>query len=224
MTIDPDILAIQRQRRQQGRCLACGKHTPRAALCVGCRKTLAYCPTCERLYTRRAALDASRATEYCSECRAQQYLHKKAGLPPRIVEQPARPACAAPKCAKPVTGYSRWCKMHHARYKRHGDPTITLLPRRTKQPPDPRPTIAQVAVQLGVSGRRVQALIDSGRLTGEKVGKGWRIDPASVEVYAVNPRRRRPGKEHSSISSLVALQEAPGATEQRSLDFVPGSV
>lgn len=68
MTTDPDILAIRRRRRQEGRCLACGARVPRTALCGTCRARLAYCPVCETVYPRRAGLDPRRATEYCRAC------------------------------------------------------------------------------------------------------------------------------------------------------------
>lgn len=48
--MDPDILAIQRKRRQQGRCIRCGIKTPRAMLCLECRKEWRYCPRCENVY------------------------------------------------------------------------------------------------------------------------------------------------------------------------------
>jgi DNA-directed RNA polymerase specialized sigma24 family protein len=72
MTIDPDILAIRRQRRREKRCLACGVPTPRAALCKVCRRTLRYCPRCEALYateqpSQRATAEG-RSTDYCRPC------------------------------------------------------------------------------------------------------------------------------------------------------------
>lgn len=70
MTTDPDILAIRRKRRREGRCLNCGVKAPRAVLCAVCRATLAYCAMCEALYTRRPGLDKRRGSEYCTDCGA----------------------------------------------------------------------------------------------------------------------------------------------------------
>lgn len=198
MTVDPDIRAIRRQRRQEGRCMACGERTPHAALCVSCRATLAYCPACEALYARRVRFAADRATEYCADCRAQQYRRKCAGLPAKpIVVRPPKPDCTVAGCGRPVDGCSPYCKKHRRRFERHGDPTITLMPRHSERPqlpPDPRLTIAEAAAVLGVSGRRVQILIDAGRFVAEKVGKRWRIERASIEAYAASRRTGRPRK------------------------------
>jgi hypothetical protein len=70
--IDTDLLAIQRKRRQQKRCLACGTPTPRAALCGVCRETLRYCPRCESVYdalfTSQRSRANGRSTAYCLPC------------------------------------------------------------------------------------------------------------------------------------------------------------
>ena len=73
MTHDPDILAIQRKRRQEGYCIQCGRRVscPNGrppVLCGSCRKTLAYCPNCERLFERRPNMNPRHATEYCPTC------------------------------------------------------------------------------------------------------------------------------------------------------------
>ena len=72
MTHDPDLLAIQRKRRQEGRCLRCAVRTPRAALCPAYRAEWRYCPRCERVYPRTEARTPNgtqgRATEYCRPC------------------------------------------------------------------------------------------------------------------------------------------------------------
>jgi len=64
---DPDILAIQRKRRQQGRCLQCGKKAPRAMLCRTCREHWRYCPACEAVYDVDAAIPG-RTVRYCRPC------------------------------------------------------------------------------------------------------------------------------------------------------------
>lgn len=77
---DPDILAIQRKRRQQGRCVACGKREERyrgrpATLCGGCVLTLAFCPGCESVYERKPGLTQGQASQYCTACNTA---HKRA--------------------------------------------------------------------------------------------------------------------------------------------------
>lgn len=66
--IDPDILSIQRGRRQRGECLICGRKAPRAVLCVEHRAAWAYCPTCENIFPRRPALNPAFSSEYCTAC------------------------------------------------------------------------------------------------------------------------------------------------------------
>lgn len=58
------------------------------------------------------------------------------------------------------------------------DPAIRLL------------TVAEAAVELGVSHRRVQQLIDSGRLSAEWLGKQRVIRPADLDAV----RHRKPGR------------------------------
>ena len=43
-------------------------------------------------------------------------------------------------------------------------------------------TTSQVAKELGVSPRRVQALIKAGRLRAERVGRDWLIRPRDVDA------------------------------------------
>jgi excisionase family DNA binding protein len=51
-------------------------------------------------------------------------------------------------------------------------------------------TTFQVATRLGISVRRVQALIQAGRLRATKVGRDWLITEAALVAVAV----RRPGR------------------------------
>lgn len=51
-------------------------------------------------------------------------------------------------------------------------------------------TTAQAAGQLGVSVRRVQALIKARRLPAEKVGRDWLINEFNLERVA----ERKPGR------------------------------
>lgn len=72
MMTDPDILAIARKRRQEGRCVACGRASGRrAVLCRLCAEAWRYCPRCEAVYD--AALVAGRdhggyTSLYCPPC------------------------------------------------------------------------------------------------------------------------------------------------------------
>lgn len=72
--LDPDLRSIYRKRRREKRCLKCGTHVPRAALCKACRQTHAYCPTCEQVLpweqfpNRQRSGPAGRSTDYCHTC------------------------------------------------------------------------------------------------------------------------------------------------------------
>ncbi len=97
---DPDLLAIQRKRRQQGRCLRCATRVPRAALCVPCRADWRYCPRCERVHPIAESSqrdDARRATSYCLPCdnvitngvrpsRAERHAAERARLTARLAK------------------------------------------------------------------------------------------------------------------------------------------
>jgi excisionase family DNA binding protein len=51
-------------------------------------------------------------------------------------------------------------------------------------------TTAEVAAMLDITIRRVQALINSGRLPAEKVGQIWLVKAADVNLV----RKRKPGR------------------------------
>lgn len=51
-------------------------------------------------------------------------------------------------------------------------------------------TTAQAASRLGVSVRRVQAMIAAGRLAATQVGRDWMTSDAALRAVAV----RRPGR------------------------------
>lgn len=51
-------------------------------------------------------------------------------------------------------------------------------------------TVEQAAESLGVSARRVRALITSGKLSAEKVGRDWLMTAESLE----NVKERKPGR------------------------------
>ncbi len=52
---------------------------------------------------------------------------------------------------------------------------------------------ADVARELGVSQRRVRALIQAGRLPARRVGPVWLVEPADLERVRI----RRPGRPRS---------------------------
>jgi excisionase family DNA binding protein len=49
---------------------------------------------------------------------------------------------------------------------------------------------AQAAARLGISRRRVLALITSGRLPAQKVGRDWLINPKDLDKV----KERKPGR------------------------------
>ena len=55
-------------------------------------------------------------------------------------------------------------------------------------------TTDQAGKILGVSGRRVRALIKVGRLPAHKFGKAWMIDKKDLQKVAVRKPGRPPGK------------------------------
>jgi hypothetical protein len=68
---DPDLLAIRRKRRQQGRCVVCGLRMPRAALCTVCRQAWRWCVRCGDIVPIEQSSDKapSRSSAYCLPCR-----------------------------------------------------------------------------------------------------------------------------------------------------------
>jgi len=58
--------------------------------------------------------------------------------------------------------------------------------------------VEEAARQLGVSGRQVRALLERGKLSGEKVslGASWAVYQVSVDAYARN--RKKPGRPQRS--------------------------
>lgn len=51
-------------------------------------------------------------------------------------------------------------------------------------------TTQEVAAELGITTRRVLALIRAGRLPAVKHGRDWLIDPAELEAFSPRPRGR----------------------------------
>lgn len=59
-------------------------------------------------------------------------------------------------------------------------------------------SLRRTASRLGVSRKTVMLLVTRGRLTGLKVGRQWRFDPADIDIFietqksAVVPREGKP--------------------------------
>lgn len=53
-------------------------------------------------------------------------------------------------------------------------------------------TTTQAAAQLGITPRRVLALIAAGRLPAQKLGRDWLIRPEDLELERV--KDRKPGR------------------------------
>lgn len=53
------------------------------------------------------------------------------------------------------------------------------------------PTTAQAARRLNRSPEWVSQLLTAGRIKGEKVGRYWHVDAASLEEFIANGRRKR---------------------------------
>jgi len=62
-------------------------------------------------------------------------------------------------------------------------------------------TTDQVGDILGVSGRRVRALIKVGRLPAQKFGKAWMIDKKDLQKVAIRKPGRPPSKGDSNGKS-----------------------
>ena len=59
---------------------------------------------------------------------------------------------------------------------------------------------AEVAKSLGISTRRVTKLIEDGVLKAEKIGRSWFIDEASLDAFAMQPRKSgRPRKDAADV-------------------------
>lgn len=152
--IDPDILSIQRKRRQQRRCVACGVPTPRAALCVACRQTLRYCPRCECVHllgeTSQRETKQGRSTSYCLPCGNAVRNGRKQTRQGYLAEQQAR---THPQLPQMIKLYKRGL------------------------------TYTQIADELGMNHGTLRAVIAHARQTDRwpkrlSRGKGWRAKGA----------------------------------------------
>lgn len=61
----------------------------------------------------------------------------------------------------------------------------------------PQPiTVTEAATRLGVTPRRVQALIAAGKLPATRFGSAWQIDPRDLDRPAIRDRKGgRPAKK-----------------------------
>lgn len=155
-TIDPDILAIRRQRRREKRCLACGVPTPRAALCKVCRQTLRYCPRCEAVYgveqTSQRSTSGGRTTAYCWPCSNIVRNGERQSWEAYLAEQHAR---THPQLPQIIRLYKQGCSYD------------------------------QIAQTLGIPRGTLSAIVTHARTTGRwpkklQRGKGWRPKGASA--------------------------------------------
>lgn len=70
-------------------------------------------------------------------------------------------------------------------------------------------TVTEAAVQLGVSTRRVRALIQAEQLKANKNAGVWDIDPRSLRALAA--KERRPGNPHKKRRPKVQrMDRKPG--------------
>ncbi len=67
-------------------------------------------------------------------------------------------------------------------------------------------SVADVAVELGVSARRVRQLLASGEMDGQQLGRSWVIDGAAIDRLRLN----RVGRPWSAASAWAVLELAAG--------------
>jgi len=63
----------------------------------------------------------------------------------------------------------------------------------------------EAAVQLGVSRRQVQTLIQRGKLKAEKIGRDWFIRAADLRAVRVRPKGRPAGAKDSKPRKKVGI-------------------
>jgi excisionase family DNA binding protein len=66
-------------------------------------------------------------------------------------------------------------------------------------------SVSDAARGLGVSERRVRALIDAGRLPADRVGRSWVVDRGAVARFVQEGRREGRPLSHSNAWALLAL-------------------
>ncbi len=72
-------------------------------------------------------------------------------------------------------------------------------------------SVHDAAERLGVSDRRVRALIDSGRLSAQRVGRAWIIDPSALATVVGERPPGRPLSAASAWAELLGERPAPRA-------------
>ena len=70
-------------------------------------------------------------------------------------------------------------------------------------------SVHDAAKRLGVSDRRVRALIDSGRLRAERLGRAWMIDPNALASVHGERLAGRPLGPEAAWAELLGEREAP---------------
>lgn len=73
-------------------------------------------------------------------------------------------------------------------------------------------SVADAAVKLGVSARRVRQLLASGEMDGQQVGRSWVIDGAAINRL----RPKRVGRPWSAASAWAVLELAAGGDPELS--------
>ncbi len=72
-------------------------------------------------------------------------------------------------------------------------------------------SVSDAAKRLGVSDRRVRALIDSGRLRAQRLGRVWMIHPAALGSVDGERSPGRPLNAESAWAELLGDRDAPFA-------------
>ncbi len=72
-------------------------------------------------------------------------------------------------------------------------------------------SVNDAAERLGVSGRRVRALIESGRLRAQRFGRVWLIEPSALGSVEGERLPGRPLNAESAWAELLGEREAPFA-------------
>jgi excisionase family DNA binding protein len=72
-------------------------------------------------------------------------------------------------------------------------------------------SVHDAAQRLGVSDRRVRALIDSGRLRAQRLGRVWMIEPSALGSVDGERAPGRPLNADSAWAELLGDRQAPAA-------------
>lgn len=102
--------------------------------------------------------------------------------------------CALDECQLPKYK-SPWCKMHRSRVRRHGDPTVTLVPRRDSRPTECHPDEPHFSGGMCKSCYR--------RAYREKNKE--HINAMERDKRAANPGRNREAVTRSQLKRLYGI-------------------